>query len=236
MIRLFSRLPQVLTKQELVDRVTGCRACEGRGFGNNLMVGAPRYGTGPLDAKLMIVGQNPPTDPERGLHGAWLIHYPSKSKGPHELLIAELIERLGLTTKQVYATQVVKCQTRNNEEPHHRIADVCATRHLHCEARDVRPEVIICFGTLAGDTAGNVLPGMIGLRRDVWVNLVVIGATPTERASRYANVVFAPHPSKVGRFVDRESWLTTICELYNQALLVEDKIPGFYHLVDTPEE
>ena len=197
--------------------VTDCRACTQRPSTQAPtcpVFPAPRFGTGPYkDADLMIVGQNPPREPERCLHGAWMIHYPNlaECRGPHELLVLELIEYLGLTPAQVFATQAMKCPTPGNSRPEQGNIDHCKS-FLAGEIRDVNPKVILAFGRMARRTVEMCIPIQYQLTT---LPVQKVGES-MESAVQYSdNIIYAPHPSMVDRFLYRESWFFNIRHAWN---------------------
>jgi len=206
-----------------------CRACQGK----EDVLFAPRKGTGPERPKLMLVGQNPPTDKERSMHGAWLLHYPTIARGPHEDLMYELIEYIGYRRSEVWATQAVKCPTPSNQAPTRSCALRCAQKWLRWEIYRALPSVILAMGDSAHD---GVMWAMMGNpflnpvfevahcepvgrsfytavrrwhHRQEWLHMRLHGTETSEWSCR---IVHAPHPSKVTRFINKQSWLDLIKE------------------------
>ena len=175
---------------------------------------------------LMIVGQNPPTDPVRCMHGAWLLHYMSVTKGPHEELVARLVTSLSLAPMDVYATQAVKCPTLNNSQPSREVGEHCRTKFLQRELQAVQPKVLLAFGVFAQDQVALCFDHAVCHpderdraiqqgqdRGTAYHTFKLVSTAPTCRyyqVRTYANVIEAPHPSVVGRFVTEESWLAGI--------------------------
>lgn len=155
-----ARMQQDLTNCTLcwsgVDVVVPCaRSC-------------PPTGSSTRRPKLMIVGQNPPSEIARRLQGAWMIHYGHKydhQRGPHEWLMLDLIKLCGLVPAQVWATQIVKCPTPDNKRPTPWQATSCARNFLSHEIRLLRPEVILFMGVAASANIESVLASEYRLAR-----------------------------------------------------------------------
>lgn len=210
--------------RDLRPSILACRACT-----DPKLIPAPRYGTGAVSApcQIMIVGQNPPHDDERCQHGAWMLHYPDKVHllGPHELLVHELLS--DFPRAAVYATQGVKCATVGNAQPSRWQAQLkCASRWLREEIRLVRPPTILAFGDGGHDAvmmalSSNPAQPSGGPFRTRYVQPVgasvdgVVRVWSTflgEEMGDQVKIIHAPHPSKVGRFINRESWLSILRE------------------------
>ena len=208
-----------LSIEDYRDTVLNCKTCRGC-VG---IVNTPRFGTGcRVEADLMIVGQNPPVDPVRGLHGAFLLHYKDESiRGPHEKLVHDLVSSLGLTTKQVWATQATKCPTVANTPVPLYVAKCCAGSFLEQEIRDVNPKVIICFGQQVERVVGDLFRYSIGERPERYDQsypVITNGDTPLKLVRRSGSIIAVPHPSTVGRFVNRQSWIDSIRDSYLDAM------------------
>jgi uracil-DNA glycosylase family 4 len=166
----------------------------------------------------MILGQNPPQDPVRGLHGAYLLHYKDESiRGPHEKLVHRLVAHLGLETKQVYATQTVKCQTPDNAIPGMDVAKLCSIKYLVREIADVNPLVILAFGDIAWRTLNERFP--ISDNECETFIIKPVGGSCDIDARRWGMMIKAPHPSTVVRFCQEDDWLKQIGEQYEKAKL-----------------
>jgi uracil-DNA glycosylase family 4 len=217
-----------LDRAILRERIGKCRFCnsgvnewkaEKRGYEScGVVFEAPRYGTGVAGAKLMIVGQNPPQDPERCLHGGWMFHYPDDKKGPHELLVQRLTRYLGLVPMEVYVTQAVKCPTPGNQRPDVGHINNCSL-FLQIEIRDVNPAAILCFGEVAHRAVKQAFgwrQAEAGVGYDVMF-VPGLGASGDGMVRRIDNLLQAPHPSVVNRFLAEEAWLKAIQWGYSEA-------------------
>lgn len=193
-------------------QVQACRRCTG-------VLPTPRYGTGPRDRPVLaVVGQNPPQDPARGLHGGWMLHYDGpeydRLRERSEWLLRSLVARLGLTTREVYVTQATKCPTAGNNTPQGRCQTVCRDQWLRPELLSVHPQMILALGLGAGHMTYETAVDLYG----------VTGATPctlydvegvnssvlVQQGFRQGGWLRFPHPQVVGRFLSEESWLDQI--------------------------
>lgn len=199
-------------------RIVDCRKCAG-------VFAAPRFGTGEMsDARpdgftpLMIVGQNPPREPERCLHGAWMLHYRDAQslakKEAHELLVERAVKALGLTHKDVYATQAIKCPTAANTQPGHDALMKCSP-FLDLEIRECHPQVILTFGTIAHRAVREAMEYPPGPYSTWYCEPKGMSTEGTVRVTD--NILDVPHPSRVGRFLHEESWLASIVDGYQLA-------------------
>lgn len=232
-----------MSKEAYRRCVVGCTFCVKRKpeyifkSETNTVINTPRYGTGNRDhAPLMLIGQNPPQDPVRGLHGAWMLHYTGpgwdEKKGPHELLVLDLVTHLGLTIQDVWATQAVKCPTEGNERPSYFLTRNCQQQFLENEVREVDPKVIIAFGSLAQVALSDCFDRRkcrpenqerqerFAVSTGYWARrwtIKGVGSSPAQEVHQYTNIVYAPHPSTVGRFIDKFSWRDAIKQAYLMA-------------------
>lgn len=224
-----AQAPTYGSRDEYRSAVSRCTHCQNFKSQDDIMVN-PRYGAGAYDhAKLMIIGQNPPADPVRRLHGAWMLHYSALPKGPSEELVAQLVGALGLVPKEVWGTQVFKCATVKNVVPHRYLATRCAHQFLRHEITQTQPAAILCFGL----TVRMVLEDLDLVPRDdselyssslpseVWQNYVI----PTDgnwyirppRVRTCGRFIFAPHPSHARRFLQPlQGWIDTIKLAYDR--------------------
>jgi len=135
---------------DLKEAIKGCRLCQ-EGHSSTVFA-APRYGTGnKVNPRLMILGMNPPQERTRCLNGAWMLHYKyteTSVHGKHELLVRDLVSKLGLKRKEVYATQAVKCPTAGNQPPPRDVVQNCS-QYLQFEILKLKPPVILAFGNKA---------------------------------------------------------------------------------------
>jgi len=124
--------------------VAACRRCP---------LGALRThavpGEGPATARLMVVGEGPGAVEDR--EGRPFV-------GPAGQLLDRILERgLGLSRREVFVANVLKCRPPGNRDPEPEERDACAP-WLEEQIRLVRPELLLALGrhaaqTLLGSTA-----------------------------------------------------------------------------------
>ncbi len=119
----------------LVEEIVNCRKCPLHRFRKN-----PVPGEGPLDAKIMFVGEAPgKTEDETG----------RPFVGAAGSLLTKLIEAAGLERNRVYITNIVKCRPPGNRDPTDEEVEAC-TPYLWRQVRIIRPRVIVALGRHAG--------------------------------------------------------------------------------------
>lgn len=113
------------------------------------------WGTGPRDARIMLVGEAPGSQESR--QGAPFV-------GEAGLLLNKLIAKAGLRRDQVYVTNAVRCQPpftgKKQKKPSAKEIAACR-KHLRREIELVKPELIIAFG----NTPLTALTGLSGITK-----------------------------------------------------------------------
>ena len=219
LISFFEGKP-VLDERKLRSQIESCRAC-----GPHVQP-APRFGLGNTQRPwLMIVGQNPPSEPGRCLHGGWMLHYQSPEweakKGSHEKLLSRLLQHLDVPLSNCYVTQSVKCPTEENAVPHfYGCAQQCAGRFLLYELEYIQPHLVLTFGYQAGRVVADCF-GALTRRCDLQHSNFPCRSYGDYKFKQavmgYAQVVEAPHPSLVNRFIYEKEWMDGIKAALNQA-------------------
>lgn len=106
-------------------------------------------GTGPLDAKIMIVGDNPAAaDASNGS--------PFESEAGYELKVA--LKKIGVKWKEVYKTTAVKCRPPKKVAAKH--VKACSP-YLEDEVQRVKPNLIVALG----NTPLQLLTGRTGITK-----------------------------------------------------------------------
>jgi DNA polymerase len=111
-------------------------------------------GAGPLDARLMVVGEAPGRSEDEG--GAPFVGRSG------QLLTRLVLEEVGLERSQYFITNAVKCRPPNNRPPRPDERAACAP-WLASQLRDQRPVVVLCVGA----TAARAVFGVRSPLRDV---------------------------------------------------------------------
>ena len=101
------------------------------------------FGSGPNDARLMVVGEAPGRHEDEG--GAPFIGRSG------QLLVRLLEEELGLGRDEIYIANSVKCRPPENRTPTRQELQACAPR-LAAQIAELRPRVILCVGATAQRT------------------------------------------------------------------------------------
>lgn len=135
---------------ELRQQVLRCRKCPGIGRARLNVV----FGTGNINAELMIVGEEPTlADERRGV----------PFSGKDGLFLIEALKALGMPPELVYLTTVLKCRSARakhsastNGEFVYELYRQCAP-YLHRQIEIIKPKVILALGPAA-------LEGMFGVR------------------------------------------------------------------------
>jgi len=111
------------------------------------------FSTMNLEAKLMVVGQNPGAD-EVGVGEPFV--------GASGKVFEEALKRIvGLERKDLYITNVVKCHTQANRKPTQGEMDNCRD-FLDLEMKLVKPDVVVALGSLAF----KAMTGMAGIMKN----------------------------------------------------------------------
>jgi uracil-DNA glycosylase family 4 len=98
------------------------------------------FSTMNLEVDVMVVGQNP---------GADEVAQGEPFVGPSGKVFNEALEKIvGITRKDLYITNVVKCYTQANRKPTQAEVDNCRD-FLDLEVKLVKPKVIVALGSLA---------------------------------------------------------------------------------------
>ncbi len=130
-----------LTHSELVQKILGCTDCF---LCEERTQAVP--GSGLLEAELLFVGEGPGFYEDRS--GLPFV-------GPAGKILDELLESVGLSRKDIYITNVVKCRPPKNRDPYPVEVEACKP-YLDEQIRMVNPRVIVSLGRFALE---NFFPG-----------------------------------------------------------------------------
>lgn len=188
-------LPDERTIPLLAERASGCRGCA-----LHQQATATVFGEGPLDAGIVLVGEQPGDDEDRA--GRPFV-------GPAGAVLDRALAEAGLDRRRLYLTNAVKHfkfrpmgKVRRHQRP--AASEVTACRPwLEAELTAIRPAVVVCLGA----TAARALLGYAA-------PITVERGRPIE--SRYGTIVLTFHPASVLRARDPAAER----RLYDQ--LVED--------------
>jgi DNA polymerase len=112
------------------------------------------FGVGRADADLMFVGEGP--GEQEDLRGEPFV---GRAGG----LLTQLIEGIGLTRRDVYIANVVKCRPPGNRDPQPDEIDACAP-WLDRQLELIRPKVIVTLGNFATKLLLQTKEGITKLR------------------------------------------------------------------------
>ena len=121
----------------LAERVGACVRCDLSRTRLNVV-----FGEGSQRAELLFVGEAP--GEEEDLQGRPFV-------GRAGRLLDELIERIGLSRKDVYICNVLKCRPPDNRDPEPQEAESCRS-FLESQIEIIRPRVICTLGRHAYNT------------------------------------------------------------------------------------
>ena len=129
---------------ELSVRASACELCPQLVESRSQVV----FGTGPADARLMLVGEAPGASEDR--EGVPFV-------GASGRLLNELLEGIGLAREQVFIANVLKCRPPQNRDPKPEEVANCSP-WLERQLEIIDPAVVVTLGNFAtrllrGDTA-----------------------------------------------------------------------------------
>ncbi len=128
-------------------RIRACVACR---LHRTRTQAVPGYG--PVEARIMAVGEAPGEKEDQ--QGRPFVGAAGK-------LLTELVESIGLTRRDIYITNTVKCRPPGNRDPE--LDEVAACSHfLDEQIALLRPDVILILGRLA---LNRLLPQSAGISR-----------------------------------------------------------------------
>ena len=186
--------PETNEWTKLADAACACRACP-------LWKNATQtvFGEGPLDAGIMLLGEQPGDVEDRG--GRAFI-------GPAGKLLDQALSEAGIKREKVYVTNAVKHfkweprgKRRIHQTPNSR--DIAACRPwLEAELRLIKPRVLVCLGSTAATTifgaGARVLRDRGQLRESAFASKTIITFHPSAllrapdevtRSNQYAQFV-----------------------------------------------
>lgn len=140
---------------ELESKVFGCSKCPNicSEFKSNNQYRFPEFGMKIRDHKeIMVIGQNPGFDKKLNSTlvnpDTFFDYYESRV---NTYQVPSFIEKLGVSLKDVYYTNLVKCPTYLNRPPDQEEINNCF-EFLKTQIDIIRPSYIVAFGRLARNT------------------------------------------------------------------------------------
>jgi DNA polymerase len=132
---------------EIHGRIRGCTACP---LSVTRTQAVPGYG--PVEARIMAIGEAPGEKEDR--EGRPFVGAAGK-------LLTELVESIGLTRRDIYITNTVRCRPPGNRDPEPDEVAACA-HFLDEQIELLRPDVILILGRHA---LQRLLPFSAGISR-----------------------------------------------------------------------
>jgi len=126
-----------ISYDELVAQIRSCTRCQLHRHRRN-----PVPGEGPLDARVMLVGEAPGRrEDEQG----------QPFVGMAGKLLNTLLGLAGLRREEVYITNVVKCRPPGNRDPRPEEIAAC-NPYLRAQINIIRPKILVALGRISGKT------------------------------------------------------------------------------------
>jgi len=94
-------------------------------------------GEGPSDSEIMFIGEAP------GFHEN---EQGRPFVGAAGKFLDSLLENIGMSKKDVYITNVVKCRPPGNRDPEQEEIDTCTSNYLERQIEIINPKVIVTLG------------------------------------------------------------------------------------------
>jgi uracil-DNA glycosylase family 4 len=124
-----------MKKQNLERTVKNCLCCSLRGA-------RPVIGEGPMNAAVMLIGQNPGS--EENKQGRPFVGRSGK-------YLNEVLLKVGLKREELFITGVVKCHTLHNRKPTTQEIKNCLPLLVN-QIKQIQPKLIVLMGQVAWQT------------------------------------------------------------------------------------
>ena len=134
---MVNRLIIMLSLEEIVLQVQNCRKCQ---LWQTSTYGVP--GEGPVDAKIMFVGQNPGSEEDKT--GKPFIGRAGK-------FLTKTLAEFGIKREEVYITNIVKHTSPENRKPYPDEITACLP-YLTQQIALIKPKIIVLLGASAKET------------------------------------------------------------------------------------
>ncbi|MDD6023520.1 MAG: uracil-DNA glycosylase [Oscillospiraceae bacterium] len=112
-------------------KCTYCPLCETR---HNVV-----FGVGPEDAEIMFIGEGP--GEQEDLKGEPFV-------GPAGQLLDEMLSIIGLSRRNCYIGNIVKCRPPKNRDPLNSEQENCRP-YLDAQIQFIQPKLIVCLGRIS---------------------------------------------------------------------------------------
>lgn len=153
--------------QELRESFKDCNKCGLASTRKNIV-----FGDGNPEARLMFIGEGPGAEEDN--QGLPFV-------GRSGQLLTKMIEAMGISRKDVFIANIVKCRPPENRDPLMEEAQACIG-YLRSQIQIINPEVIVCLGSVSLNfllqPEGKVKPGISKLR-GTWQDFYGYKVLPT---------------------------------------------------------
>lgn len=116
------------------------------------------FGSGSANAEIMFIGEAPGKNED--IQG-----YPFVGRAGN--ILDELLESIGLTKKDVFIANVLKCRPPGNRDPRSEEIDICK-KYLFEQIEIIDPKIICTLGKYSTQLVLNTKDGITGLRGKVF--------------------------------------------------------------------
>ncbi|MBQ9967218.1 MAG: uracil-DNA glycosylase [Oscillospiraceae bacterium] len=120
--------------EQLTQACMQCQKCELAQTRTNVV-----FGVGPKDAEVLFVGEGP--GGQEDLLGEPFV-------GPAGQFLDEMLSIIGLSRKNCYIGNIVKCRPPQNRDPAPGEQEACID-WLRMQTKLLRPKIIVCLGRIA---------------------------------------------------------------------------------------
>lgn len=120
--------------QELRESFKDCNKCGLAPTRKNIV-----FGDGNPEARLMFIGEGPGAEEDN--QGLPFV-------GRSGQLLTKMIEAMGISRKDVFIANIVKCRPPENRDPLMEEAQACIG-YLRSQIQIINPEVIVCLGSVS---------------------------------------------------------------------------------------
>lgn len=120
--------------EQLTQACMQCQKCELAQTRTNVV-----FGVGPKDAEVLFVGEGP--GGQEDLEGEPFV-------GPAGQFLNEMLSIIGLSRKNCYIGNIVKCRPPQNRDPSPTEQEACIG-WLRMQTKLLQPKIIVCLGRIA---------------------------------------------------------------------------------------
>ena len=134
--KISSKPPPTANLMSLEKIVSNCTKCELHKTRNKTV-----FGDGNTSAKILFIGEAPGREEDK--EGKPFV-------GRAGRLLTEVLDSVGLSRKNIYITNTVKCRPPSNRNPSDEEVEYCAD-YLEKQIEEINPKIIVLLGRIAAD-------------------------------------------------------------------------------------